>query len=799
MRARKSRLLPVWAAIALAAAILGALTSTGRTQTLAAAPTISAIAPNNGPEAGATKVSIAGAGFSPGARVLFGSTPASQVHVLSTTTITALSPPGSGTVGVVVLDSSGRSAATPYDQFAYDSPPSGPWLGLNGNSSTYLGPLRTFVERGVVYDRSAAIDWTAGERLREGSRQTAAGKAIARDIASGMIPTITIEYRGYEGGFKSDPRFPTEAAGSHSLSEYVNGFVSSATEILHAYPTAGVLFEPINEPWGYTTPEFDAAQYAAVIARLLPAAQAAGIPLTDIYVAATGADLNAAEDVVSGWVQAMYSAQPQLRSEIEGWYLHPYGPPSGTEFHHSRGIESLPATQAEMTSGQNNIIVSEAGYCALDLNGGSPCNAPSRETGQQAATALAQMLEKALPYREEGWLKALIVYSRNDRGWAMQVPGGRLTPSGEALESFASLYALPWSRDPVGEPLATRRSVLGGVSCLSALRCVAVGSYGTSGPAFSGGLLASWNGERWISSSAGTSGADALQSVSCATPESCLAVGVGDPDAGSTMGSESAPIALLWNGAEWREASPPARSHAQLDAVSCSSASACLAVGREGTSPVALLWSDGKWRDVSPPLAGARLDGVSCSSPTECVAVGSQAIGSGPTTALIERWNGWTWSTEAAPTLGATAGELDGVSCAFAHECVAAGSLRSAAGVSQPLVLSFGPIGWTQQSAPLPANADEGRLSAVSCLAFDDCTAAGSYRTETGQLAITEHWNGSEWSARTPVSPPTTDTDLQAISCASRGACVAVGSLQTADGTVLALAEHGESLQPGAG
>jgi len=70
-----------------------------------------------------------------------------------------------------------------------------------------------------------------------------------------------------------------------------------------------VLFEPINEPWGYTTPQYGGAQYADVIAALLPAARAAGIPLDDIYVAATGKGCTATGECMSnGWLTSMYAA-----------------------------------------------------------------------------------------------------------------------------------------------------------------------------------------------------------------------------------------------------------------------------------------------------------------------------------------------------------------------------------------------------------------------------------------------------------------------------------------------------------
>jgi hypothetical protein len=367
--------------------------------------------------------------------------------VNSPTSITATSPPGHGTVAVTVGSSAGTSPLLPRDQFAYDSPPSGPWLGLDGNNSSYLGPVGEFVDHGVVFDRSNAIEWRAGELTERGGDPTRAGRGLAADIRAGMIPVISIEYRGYDGYFESDPNFPTEAGGSTSLGEYVKGFVASAASILAAHPGKRILLEPMNEPWGYTTPQYDGAEYANVIAKLLPAARLAHIPLASIYVAAYGRH----------WVSQMYRAQPALQTEVQGWYLHPYGPPRGSFTQNSEGIQSLPHVQAEMTSGQNNIIVSEVGFCALDVNHGKNCTGQYVTHGYQAAERLARTLRNALPYREAGWLKALLVYSRNDGGWAMQLPGGELTDQGEQLEEFADAqhrpaYTLEFARFGANRP-----------------------------------------------------------------------------------------------------------------------------------------------------------------------------------------------------------------------------------------------------------------------------------------------------------------------------------------------------------
>jgi hypothetical protein len=432
-----------------------------------AAPAVRAIAPNNGPAAGGSPVTIEGSGFAPGSSVSFGAGGATAVKVQSQGTITATSPPGAATVDVTVASADGVSPAVPSDQFAYDPPPSGPWLGLNGNSdAAWTGAIGDFTMHHIVYDRGGdpGVDWQAGELLEEGGTPTAGGIALARSIAAGMVPDITIQYAGYNGELRSDPNFP---AGAGKISSYVHGFISSARAIHERYPTA--IFEPMNEPWFYTAPKYNGAEYADVIARLLPEARAAGIPLQQVYVAAYGADRTPGGGLAGGWVPAMYHAQPRLQTEIQGWYFHPYGPPSGSELEHSLGIQSVAEVQKLMTSGQNNIIVSEVGYCARDVGPDPNCQGHAEaDSSTQAAAWLTEMLENALAYRDAGWLRALIVYARGDGGWAMQTPPGRLTRQGEALDAFADVHGSTPSRTSAGGAPEAQNSGLVGVSCLTA-------------------------------------------------------------------------------------------------------------------------------------------------------------------------------------------------------------------------------------------------------------------------------------------------------------------------------------------
>jgi hypothetical protein len=430
------------------------------------APVIGSLAPNNGPAAGGATVTLTGSGFTAGSSVRFGSAAATNVRVVSAESITATAPAGSGgeLVEVAVTDSSGTSAPTPKDQFAYDPPPAASWLGLNGNSGGVKPErLREFEADGVVYDRGGGpwLDWVAGGLPVEGGRTTEGGRALAASTGAGMIPDVTIEYRAYQGYYQSDPNFPRErtkaeeAEGKETIKGYVAGFVKSAKAIHEKYPSA--IFEPMNEPWGYTTPQNNGAEYANVIARLLPEARAAGIPLSSIYVGATGRGCTEApgqgggECKSNGWVPEMYATQPALQTEIQGWYLHPYGPPNIVGAEDGGGILSVPLVQAAMTSGQNNIIVSEVGYCAVNVNGGATCLGPS-ERAKRAARNITQMLRHALPYHEAGWLRALLVYARSDGGWAMQLANGQLTPQGQALKRFSL------SVQPARRPLRPTRT-----------------------------------------------------------------------------------------------------------------------------------------------------------------------------------------------------------------------------------------------------------------------------------------------------------------------------------------------------
>jgi hypothetical protein len=97
-------------------------------------PTVTAVSPPSGPQGGGTVVTITGTDFASPATVSFGATAATKVMVVGPTTITATSPPGTGTVNVKVTTPGGTSTTSSADLYRYlaipavtkVSPPSGP-------------------------------------------------------------------------------------------------------------------------------------------------------------------------------------------------------------------------------------------------------------------------------------------------------------------------------------------------------------------------------------------------------------------------------------------------------------------------------------------------------------------------------------------------------------------------------------------------------------------------------------------------------------------------------------------------
>jgi hypothetical protein len=119
-------------------------------------------------------------------------------------------------------------------------------------------------------------------------------------------------------------------------------------------------------------------------------------------------------------------------------------------------------------------------------------------------------------------------------------------------------------------------------------------------------------------------------------------------------------LAEAWNGKKWTvepTSNPTGSKDSYLSGVSCTSATACRAVGySENSAHTALTlaeaWNGKKWTiERTPNPTGSKdsyLSAMSCSSAVACVALGYYVDARTPLT-LAEMWNGRNWTIEPTP------------------------------------------------------------------------------------------------------------------------------------------------------
>jgi hypothetical protein len=273
-----------------------------------------------------------------------------------------------------------------------------------------------------------------------------------------------------------------------------------------------------------------------------------------------------------------------------------------------------------------------------------------------------------------------------------------------------------------------------GISCPSASACTAVGySYGTHSEPKT--LIESWNGSAWsIVSSPNPGpglGQDYLDGVSCPTASSCTAVGYYQKRYGHLK-----TLIESWNGSTWSVVPSPSpdAGNERLDAlgaVSCVSATACTAVGAYHKGILIEIWNGTAWSVVPSPNEGSNGDGlgsVSCAAADACMAVGSYSNTGGPLRTLAESWDGATWSIVPSPNAGGTgtSNQFGGVSCTGPDTCTAVGYSQGTTGPSSTVVESWDGTAWSIVPSPNAGGTNvNSSLLGVSCSSAATCMADG--------------------------------------------------------------------------
>jgi hypothetical protein len=275
-----------------------------------------------------------------------------------------------------------------------------------------------------------------------------------------------------------------------------------------------------------------------------------------------------------------------------------------------------------------------------------------------------------------------------------------------------------------------------------------------------------------------------LNAVSCTSATFCLAVGSDTDESGHGVA-----MAEQWNGTAWSIVNIPTPHGGYLtvlSGVSCPTSTECIAVGSynvasTGQFAFAEIWKAGAWTIENVPVPTsereqAALSGVSCVSSDSCLAVGSTGG-----TPLADSWNGTAWSLTATIAPAETGADLlTGVSCRTRTvdlSCAAVGEYQNDDGDDVPMAQTWNGATWSLDSVPLPTNGIRGQLEGVSCTSISDCTAVGTVSGQGWTAPLGETMTGSEWNAQTlPVPSEASGALLDAVSCLSASVCAAVGN-----------------------
>jgi photosystem II stability/assembly factor-like uncharacterized protein len=288
---------------------------------------------------------------------------------------------------------------------------------------------------------------------------------------------------------------------------------------------------------------------------------------------------------------------------------------------------------------------------------------------------------------------------------------------------------------------------LTGITCLSAVSCVATGQTGTVDVLASG---------TWTASTT-TLGASAfLAGVTCLSVSNCYATG----HQGVTVNFDSRNVTTTisqLNGGGYT---------GTLDGLSCSTASDCIAVGASGTI-IATTNGGQTWLPQTDPYGTTpTLDGVSCSG-NDCEAVGT-------TGDIIGTTNfGTTWTEQ---TSGVTV-TIEGVNCTAAF-CAAPTAIAPTD--ADILTSTLGSGTWTANTTT-----NAGALDGVNCVSTS-CEVVGAIATSHANPSIYTTTNsGSTWTAQTDSATEA----LSSVACVDVNDCFAGGT----NGTVLATNNGGST------
>ena len=272
-------------------------------------------------------------------------------------------------------------------------------------------------------------------------------------------------------------------------------------------------------------------------------------------------------------------------------------------------------------------------------------------------------------------------------------------------------------------------------------------------------------------------GTGELTAVACATARRCWAVGVAGPDPVPATGVTV--IAATTNGGQsWKAQDVAGGTTPQLSAVSCPTATECLAVGSDGASlpgsgvVVSTTDAGATWSAASTPRNALVVSSVFCASPVDCTAVVSDGVS---TWSAHSADFGQSWTQEGnLPQLFVPGNDL---TCMAGGTCVDAGYVPTTNGHGEGAVAVSADGGQTWALATVPQGV--GVLQSTACLSASICLAAGTTGTTVSDIVpaagelLRSTDGGHTWASSTGAVPV---DNVYGVACPSATQCAMVGT-----------------------
>jgi hypothetical protein len=354
---------------------------------------------------------------------------------------------------------------------------------------------------------------------------------------------------------------------------------------------------------------------------------------------------------------------------------------------------------------------------------------------------------------------------------ASSVPGSP-TPSPTAIPSLKPCTAGAVTRYRI--PSQDGVQILTGSAAFSSKDAWAVGERfsGQQDPVVPNrfALIEHWDGHSWSIADTPNTGRGALfVSVSGVSGDDVWAVGSFYEKTPGRIGRKLTPLVEHWNGRSWRIVPSLKPRGGEFNGVAALGPRDVWTVGsnwilRQGTSTEQTLtehWDGLRWRVVPSPNLddGSILKAVSAVSPNDVWAIGASYMGFGEISrsrALVEHWNGNSWTLVATPATPAT-GPSPGIA-----EAVAALSPTDVWIGWRHNLLRWNGASWTTA----PSTGD--LVQTLAGPRSNDLWAGGN---------VLAHWDGHSWTT-TAIKPGLPrGSKFNAIGLTRRGDVFAVGGL----------------------